>query len=448
MMMMMATAYDFELPIKSEEHLQDFINLAFGVKLPDVQVCPNHSTPWQAFCDAYFARYPVIVIKASRGFGGKSFMLALLSLVEALTLKADVSLLGGSGAQSKIILEHMAKFWNYKNAPRNLLVSDIQQEMRFAWGNKVRALMASQTSVRGPHNPRLRCDEIDEMDIRILDAALGQPMSTDAVPAQTILSSTHQNADGTMTEILRRAAVNGYKVHEWCWREASAQPNGWLTQEEIERKRSEVSATMWAVEYDLQEPSPESRAIMPEKVEMMFRPELGVYEGKAREYIEIEAPIPGAAYVTGADWARKQDWTIIITMRTDIRPMKIVTYERMGRLPWPVMIERLDYVNERYKVQTSAHDGTGLGDVVNDYLKTQSVPVIMSGRTRQDMLSECISAIENEVIISPDISYFKNELKYASVDDVYGSGHLPDSLSALALAYRNVGYSHMGGIYL
>lgn len=454
----MAIQHNFHLPIVTEDDLREFIRLAFGVKLPDVQVCADHTTPWRAFCDAYFAKSPVAVWKASRGFGGKSFTLALLGLTMAVTRKADVSLLGGSGEQSRRILAHMNLFWNYRNAPRDLLKSDpTRQETKLSWGNIVQALMASQAGVRGPHPQKLLLDEADEMELSILDAALGQPMTKGDIIAQTIISSTHQYANGTMTEVLRRAGERGWPVYTWCYKETAM---GWLSQEMIEQKRNTVTARMWSTEYDLQEPSPESRAIMPEKVDAMFRPELGVFVGKEREYIEIEPPwstcpscgygmaiadgkicpschaqMQPATYINGGDWARKKDWTIIITARTDCKPMKLVAFERLGRRPWPDMVGRYDQRVMRYPGQ-SFHDGTGLGDVVDGYLTVGATGVQMVGRERKDILSNAIGIIEREEIISPVIEFMKTELKFASVDDVYGSGHLPDCLSALALTLK------------
>jgi hypothetical protein len=52
------------------------------------------------------------------------------------------------------------------------------------------------------------------------------------------------------------------------------------------------------------------------------------------------------------------------------------------------------------------------------------------------MLSEYIGAIERGEIVSPFIRFAESEHRLASVDDVYGSGHLPDSISAGALAYQ------------
>ena len=44
------------------------------------------------------------------------------------------------------------------------------------------------------------------MELRILEAAQGQPMDCDGVRAQTVMSSTHQHPDGTVTAMRRRAA--------------------------------------------------------------------------------------------------------------------------------------------------------------------------------------------------------------------------------------------------
>lgn len=437
---MKAIDWQFELPLTTEKELRLFVQKAWGVSIPDKQICPNHSTPWRAFADAYFAKDSISVWKASRGFGGKSFLLALLGLTEAATLKADVNILGGSGEQSEFVHKYMRDFWEYQSAPRGLLTTDtMKRETRLTWGNAIKALTASQRSVRGPHIPRLRLDEIDEMELAIFDAAMGQTMST-GVPAQTVASSTHQYANGTMTEVLQRATQNGWPIHEWCYKETMS-PHGWLAISEVERKRHEVTSSMWQVEYDLQEPSPEHRAILPEAVEAMFRSELGTWEGANGQYIEVEPPEEGGTYYTGADWARKKDWTIIITWRADVNPTRLVAFERLGRKAWPYMIGRLGSRLERYGGRAS-HDGTGLGDVVHGYLTVVADPVIMVGRARSDLLSNYIAAIERREMIAPMIKFMYGEHKYASVDDVYGSGsgaHLPDTIAASALGHSCAG---------
>lgn len=119
-------------------------------------------------------------------------------------------------------------------------------------------------------------------------------MSKGGVPAQTVLSSTHHVPDGTMSYALRLAAEKpGWAVREWCYRE-TLEPHGWLSTAEMEAKRTDVTGLVWRVEYDLQEPSSEDRAIMPEAITAMFQTSLGVYEGREGEYIEVEPPQPGA----------------------------------------------------------------------------------------------------------------------------------------------------------
>src|SRR5581483_11221775 len=177
-------------PPRTDEELTHLIMLLTGLRVPDQAVCPGHVSPFRALADAYFARSSVSVWKASRGFGGKSTLGALLAHLEQVFLGADVTILGGSGEQSQRVHEALGAFWRFERAPRDLLVdAPTKSETRLSNGGRARALMASQTAVRGPHPQRLRLDECDEIKLELLAAALGQTMARPEIPAQTLMSS-------------------------------------------------------------------------------------------------------------------------------------------------------------------------------------------------------------------------------------------------------------------
>ena len=217
--------------------------------------CTRHVAPAQAFCDALRARDQIALWIASRGFGGKTFLLALFAAANAILFETDVIILGGSGQQSLRVVEQLHGLWAAGQVPPAWLASaPTFNKTTLAWGNMIQALTASQTAVRGAHPTRLLLDEIDEMKLPILEAAQGQPMDRNGVQAQTVMSSTHQYPDGTVTAMRCRAAELDWPVSQWCYRE-TLKPHGWLTADQVERKRRELSRTMWAVEYELQEPS-------------------------------------------------------------------------------------------------------------------------------------------------------------------------------------------------
>ena len=942
---------EFTLPLTTERQLREFTEYVWGIKIPNVIVCPTHCTPWEAFRDSYFAADSMSVWKSSRGFGGKSYLLAALGLTEAVTLKANVNILGGSGEQSKNVHEHMENFWRTDRAPVNLLEEQLKWETKLQWPpekgalrgrrNWVRALKASQKSVRGPHPQRLRCvaedtpiatpdgwvsiknlvpgqdvltlddhgdiirgivsdvwssgvkptiklhfsngdsvevtgehpilttegyvnganikagslvyglwegnqsqehgvrgasegeesgvgearvyssvlphrepsllearhpgvvrvvnitegrtietydatvpithnyvigtvfvsncDEIDEMDKAILNSSLGQTMEGETgIAPQTTLSSTHQYAFGTMSEVLARAKDKGWSVYTWCisgecdimgvhrnitmqnvrrgdhiyayesgrlietivtdhwsngirdtiilningqdlrctpehrvrtpsgwqfagdlkpgdlvstvqeaqarslqgwpvqdvplwksvprlregdfatvsplpivcgeeeeqspafkgskqnlpgvrrakagtikamqgvpqqvsdqeehaqcgsagpgsakivwrqdqaracswedvcspgiilqgtnwlwsmgdrlllawqrivrgnlwallaysarlarerraqarrvqeagfglagsvgrraspvgvsvvrsvrrgepvevfdltvecgesfiaegvivhncFRESHARGTGWLTEKEIARKKREVPSNVWDTEYDLQEPNPENRAIDTDAVARMFRKDLGVYEGRVGQTIIHQEPVPGASYVTGADWGKKRHNTFIVTFRTDVYPWLLVAYGRYAKESWPKMVSKFTSRLRMYPGK-SAHDATGLGGVVEDYLEDDTVPkagakrevqelltkarlrtegIIMRGERRQSMLNTYINYVELGKFVSPFIASMEKEHRLASYDDVFNSvrGHLPDSIAGASIASTQV----------
>jgi hypothetical protein len=292
----------------------------------------------------------------------------------------------------------------------------------------------------------MRLDEIDEMDYEILKSAQGQPMRNKKLPnvdTNTVMSSTHQYPNGTMTTVLAEAAERNWPVYHWCYRETSNTVDGWLSPEEVERKKQEVSTYMWETEYELQEPSFEGRAIDTDMVEVMFDASLGSVPGIENVYYEFQPPARNRDYVTSVDWAKEKDWTIIGTWDCTEKPWVLVAWQREGRIPWPTMIRKANLRLARYGGKF-IHDSTGLGTVVKDYLElpagttrgTSYVDQTMAGIARTEMLEEYIFAVENGDVRCPRIGYMYNEHKFVTREDMFGTGHLPDTVAMGALAWR------------
>jgi hypothetical protein len=428
------TADDLVIPQpRTDDELLDLTERYLGVRIPRAAVCAGHVAPATAFCDAYFARQPWQVWWAARGVGGKSMMLATLVWMETLTLRCSASVLGGSGEQSARVHDYLRGFWLRPNVPHAALASDpSQRRTTLRWGNHVEAQLASPRSVRGAHPPRLRIDEADECEWAIVEAARGQPMTRDGVESNVVFSSTLQHADGTMVRLMNEAAVAGMPVHKWCYRE-SMEPHGWLSEAALNRFRATVSAELWRVEVELGEPSPEGRAILPEAVDAMF--EGASIRTEDRVEYEFEAPVEGGQYGTGADWARSQDFTEVVTIRFDVTPHRVVAYRRGHRRPWPEMIGWLDARLARYPGD-AAHDATGVGDVVAEYIEHDAEDVQLVGRARTDLFTEFIAGVERGELRSPRWEALYQAIKYCKADDLWGAGHPPDGFVAASLAYR------------
>lgn len=429
---------------RDRDELWEYVYTVFGMCIPRRNVCRNHCAPFDAFANAYFAESPVAIWKASRGLGGKSTMLATLCAMEATTLGAQVTILGGSGAQSARVHEVQTELWEQPLAPSHMLTKDNSMFTGLKNGAWIRALLASQRSARGPHPQRLRLDEIDEMDIAILEAAQGQPMDMmrngRLVQSHTVMSSTHQYPDKTMTAQLKLAVEKDWPVFEWCYRESQGTKDdpGWLTEAMVQRKRAEIPTHMWNIEYDLQEPSIVGRVLDEAFVDRLYDKSQGEHSGAEGERLVFEAPERGHHYITGVDWAKEQDWTIIETYDASVRPWQRVAWSRVGRLPWPIIVKhaerRLDLFGG-----VLVHDSTGVGNVVNDFLNydpNKVIPVVMVGRDRETLFNDYIAGIEAGELTGPRVEFAHSEHKYVTAEDLYTSkGHPPDSFVAGSLAW-------------
>ena len=102
----------------------------------------------------------------------------------------------------------------------------------------------------------------------------------------------------------------------------------------------------------------------------------------------------------------------------------------------PKLDERATSFVRRHAV--SAHDGTGIGNVVNDLIDERAHKFVMTGRARTELLVEYITAVERGVYRLPANTPAFAAHKGTTVEEVYALGkwnsHLSDDVAAFALA--------------
>lgn len=76
----------------------------------------------------------------------------------------------------------------------------------------------------------------------------------------------------------------------------------------------------------------------------------------------------GDRFATGVDLARRNDYTVIITIDTAVAPARVVYYRRTNRVPWSTIYGEIGRVRELFGPNILL-DGTGVGDVVLNELE-------------------------------------------------------------------------------
>ena len=265
----------------------------------------------------------------------------------------------------------------------------------------------------------------------------------ETIETNTVFSSTHTYPDGPVTYYKREFQEKGFPVFSWCYKDTSNAIDGWLDPDEIERKRREIPAQMWNNEYDILEPNFEGRAIDEEAVEKMFDPEWDIVDGKEGYYYQFLQPRDDRDYVTGVDWAKMKDFTVITTWDTTVLPWKLAAFERLNRRSYPEMIGRLNKRWAMYGGQVVS-DSTGIGTVVSDYIefpkgstRRDLTEINFAGRVRSEMVTEVVQAVENGDLLAPRVKSMYDEFRFVTPADLYNVGstaHLPDTISSTAMS--------------
>ncbi len=238
-------------PPRTREELKAYVKTFLDVDVPDVRLCPGHSSPmdylWNSFAidnrlsikddslgiagsetssnsPPSSPNHPSSLIHhqcsdsivwANRA-GGKTELAAIATLLDAFFKPhCHVRILGGSGEQSSRLYEYLVGF--LRRGFEESLAGPVRKGgCRFANGSSVEVLTQSATSVRGTHVQKLRCDEVELFDEDVFAAAKFTTLSTDVCVGSMELISTMHRPYGIMQREVTAAKEQGVPVFKWC----------------------------------------------------------------------------------------------------------------------------------------------------------------------------------------------------------------------------------------
>ena len=155
------------------------------------------------------------IVWANRG-GGKTQLGAVASLLECVFLpRCSVRILGGSQEQSERMYEYLRAGLEQRFG--DLLAGRLSGKgCRFVNGSDVQVLAQSDSSVRGHHVQRLRCDELELFDPDVWQAAQFITHSKHDIAARLEVFSTMHRPLGLMHELIGSAAQRNMRIFHWC----------------------------------------------------------------------------------------------------------------------------------------------------------------------------------------------------------------------------------------
>jgi hypothetical protein len=220
-----------DTPPATPDGLWDHIWLHHGIRVGRTAVCAGHVAPFDALCCWHFDRPGQALLLGPRG-GGKSFLAGLdVHMDSRWNPRHSTRILAGSRAQAQQIYNVLHEAVRNAESPIGEPDGDtIQKLLRehalYHNGSDVRILAATPKSVRGPHVPSLKLDEVDEIPDETREDAMGALMEKRGQKQKLVLTSTWHRKGGPMEGLIAQARAadaerpGSFPFHAFCIWEA------------------------------------------------------------------------------------------------------------------------------------------------------------------------------------------------------------------------------------
>ncbi len=207
-------------PCRTPDELHAWIKHFVGVNVPRRSVCPHHQAPFEYLLKSYFEPARDLVVWAPRG-GGKTRLAAVATLLDLLHKPGiAITILGGSLLQSLRMWDHLIP--DLDRIAEELLDGKKRSRcVRLTNDSHAEVVAQSQRAVRGLRVQKLRCDELELFDSKVLDAAKLTTRSLTLADGSSVAGtmealSTLHTPWGLMHDWVEQSEAAARPVIKWC----------------------------------------------------------------------------------------------------------------------------------------------------------------------------------------------------------------------------------------
>ena len=206
--------------------------------------------------------------------------------------------------------------------------------------------------------------------------------------------------------------------------------NPFMSHERIDEIKLNVTDALFQQEY-MAEVTPDAGAVFRGVREVLTAPKA----------VEPEA---GRRYVAGLDWAKDNDYTVMIVMDAERRQM--VAIERFNQVNWSLQRGRVKALCEKWAIKEIHAEANSIGGPNIEALQAEGLPVrpfTTTAQSKTPLIEALALAIERQEISLQDVPVMVNELQAYTMERLpsgiyrYGapSGMHDDTVIACALAW-------------
>jgi len=209
---------------QTANELQTMIQHYFGIWLPDKPICQQHQAPLDFMADAFFMNEPrTSIVMGPRG-GGKTTMLSLTFLIDAVFHdNCEIADVGAIAKQAKRAYKYFTTFGIDTDTPfHDAITRSIQSETNFINGSMLEVVTGTAAGLNSPHPQRGNCDEADLMTWNLIQEFLMMMQSKNELASQARIVSTRKTKYGPMHRAIKKREELGFHLYQWCVLDVSA----------------------------------------------------------------------------------------------------------------------------------------------------------------------------------------------------------------------------------